>query len=173
MTTPTIRDAVPDDCATVAAIYAHHVLTGVASYDTVPPDTEAMRAKIIDIQAAGWPFLIIELESHVAGFAYATQIRPRPAYVHTAEDSIYIDHRSTGRGLGKPLLAALLTRTAACGFRVMIAVIGGAEPGAADPHSVALHTALGFRKAGRLAGVGFKFGRRLDNIYMQRSLEDL
>ena len=173
MTASMVRDAVPDDCAVIAAIYAHHVLHGVASYETVPPDAGAMRIRICDVLNAGWPFLIIEAEGRVAGFAYATQIRPRPAYVHTAEDSIYIDHRSVGQGLGRILLAALLDRTAACGFREMVAVIGGAEPNFADPPSVALHMALGFRKAGRLTGVGFKFGRRLDNIYMQRSLENL
>ncbi len=165
---PVIRNADPGDSEAVAAIYAHHVLNSVATYDTVPPDGAAMVAKIIEVQAAGWPFLIVEIGNGVAGYAYATQIRPRAAYVHTAEDSIYIDQRHIGRGLGKQLLAALLPRAAAAGFHEMIAVIGGAEPG-----SVALHTSLGFREAGRLTGVGFKFGRWLDNVYMQRSLRDL
>lgn len=174
MTAALIRDAVADDGEAVAAIYAHHVLNSVGSYDMVPPDGIVMRAKIIEIQTAGWPFLIIMSGDMVAGYAYATQIRPRPAYAHTAEDSIYIDPRHTGRGLGKQLLATLLVRTSAAGFHEMIAVIGGAEPGSVVlPDSVAFHASLGFRQAGRLTGVGFKFGRWLDNIYMQRSLEDL
>lgn len=174
MTAALIRDAVAADGEAVAAIYAHHVLNGVASYDVVPPNGAAMQAKIIEIQAAGWPFLIITSDDLVAGYAYATQIRPRPAYAHTAEDSIYIDPRHTGRGLGKQLLVALLTRSSAAGFHEIIAVIGGAEPGSALlPASVAFHASLGFRQAGRLTRVGFKFGRWLDNIYMQRSLEGL
>ena len=160
-----IRAAHAGDADAVAAIYAHHVLNGVATYDIVPPSPAAMRDKIVAVTAAGWPFLVLEADDGVAGYAYATQIRDREAYRFTAEDSIYIRHDRCGRGHGNALLAALLDGAAACGFRTMIAVIGGAEPA-----SVALHARHGFREAGRLTGVGFKFGRWLDNIYMQRGL---
>ncbi len=168
MTGTTVRKACPADAAAIATIYGHHVLNGVATYDTEPPSHEDMRAKVVDVQATGWPFLVIESGGQVAGYAYATQIRPRPAYRYTAEDSIYIDRRSTRQGLGRQLLEALIAQSAQAGFRQMIAVIGGAEPA-----SVALHGALGFREVGRLSGVGFKFGRWLDNVYMQRDLGDV
>lgn len=160
-----IREATAADAEAVAAIYAHHVLNGVATYDTEPPLPAAMRDKIDAVQSQGWPYLVLEADGEVAAFAYATQIRERPAYRYTAEDSIYVRHDLVGRGYGAALLRALLDRSAASGFREMIAVVGGAEPA-----SVALHAALGFREAGRLTGVGFKFGRWLDNVYMQRSL---
>ena len=160
-----IRDAVPADADAVAAIYAHHVLNGVATYDTEPLAPAAMQGKIAAVQDAGWPFLIAEAGGTVAGYAYATQMRDRPAYRFTAEDSIYVRHDLTGAGHGRVLLTALIDRAAAAGFRQMIAVIGGAEPA-----SVALHAAHGFHEAGRLSGVGFKFGRWLDSIYMQRAI---
>jgi L-amino acid N-acyltransferase YncA len=160
-----IRDAVAADAARIAAIYAHHVLRGTATFDTVPPDAGFFAEKIVSVQAQGWPFLAADLDGVLAGYAYATQIRPRPAYAMTAEDSIYVAHGMTGRGVGRALLAALLDRSAACGFTQMIAVIGGGEPA-----SIALHTALGFREVGRLEAVGFKFGRWLDSVYMQKAL---
>ena len=161
----TVRDAAAADADAIAAIYAHHVLHGTATFDTVPPEAAAMAAKVAEVQGAGWPFLVIEQGGEVAGYAYATQIRPRPAYAHTAEDSIYIRHDCVGRGLGATLLHALLDRAAAAGFEQMVAVIGGA-----DPASITLHSRAGFREAGRLVGVGRKFGRVLDTFYMQRSL---
>lgn len=160
-----IREATAADAEAIAAIYAHHVLNGVATYDTEPPLPASMRDKIDAVQSHGWPYLVLEADGEVAAFAYATQIRERPAYRYTAEDSIYVRHDLVGRGYGAALLRALLDRSAASGFREMIAVVGGAEPA-----SVALHAALGFREAGRLTGVGFKLGRWLDNVYMQRSL---
>lgn len=163
--TATVRDATAADAESIATIYRHHVLNSVATYDTEPPSTDSMRIKAAEVQAAGWPFLVIERDGEVAGYAYTTQIRPRPAYRYTAEDSIYIDHRHVGQRLGHQLLATLIERTAAAGFHQMIAVIGGAEPA-----SVGLHGSLGFREVGRLSGVGFKFGRWLDNVYMQRAL---
>ena len=114
---------------------------------------------------ADWPYLVAEEDGEVAGYAYATQIRPRAAYRFTAEDSIYVHPDHLRRGVGRALLEALMQRSAECGFRTMIAVVGGAEPA-----SVALHEALGFREVGRLKGVGFKFGRWLDSVYLQRDL---
>ena len=160
-----IRDATEDDAAAMAAIYAHHVLHGTATYDFDPPSAEEMLAKFRQIHSAGWPFVVAEAEGEVAGYAYATQFRDRAGYRFTCEDSIYVAADKMRRGIGQALLQALIDRSVACGFRTMVGVVGGAEPG-----SVALHLALGFEEVGRLKGVGFKFGRWLDNVYMQRAL---
>jgi phosphinothricin acetyltransferase len=160
-----IRDATEADADAIAVVYAHHVLNGTATYDIDPPSAEDTLAKIRRIAAAGWPFIVAEFGGSVAGYAYATQFRDRAAYRFTAEDSIYVDPARTGQGVGKALLGALAERSAACGFRTIIAVIGGAEPA-----SVGLHAALGFEEVGRLKSVGFKFGRWLDSVYMQRDI---
>ena len=161
-----IRTAVPDDAEAIAAIYAHHVLHGTASFDTVPPDSIFWRTKIADIGARGWPFLVAEEDGAVLGYAYATQFRDRPAYAETCENSIYLAPDHSGRGIGSALMAALLPAAAEAGFRQMIAVVGGAEPA-----SVALHQKFGFVVAGRMRDVGRKFGRLLDTVYLQRALD--
>jgi len=160
-----IRPACPDDAAAIAAIYRHHVDDGTATFDTVAPDTAATALRIAEVTASGWPWLVGSHGGTIIGYAYATQIRPRAAYRHTAEDSIYLARDAIGQGHGRALLAALLVAAAGCGFRQMIAVIGDAVPA-----SVALHRALGFREAGRLTAVGWKFGRWLDVVYMQKAL---
>ena len=162
---PAIRPVALGDADAIAAIYAHHVLNGTASFDTEPPDAAFWPDKIASVTGRGWPFLVVEYDGQIAGYAYASQFRDRPAYAGTCEDSIYIDHRLTGRGLGGALLAALIDAAKDFGFEQMIAVIGGAEPA-----SVALHTRAGFVKAGRMRNVGRKFGRMLDTLYMQREL---
>lgn len=121
--------------------------------------------KIATVTARNWPFLVVEHEGKLAGYAYASQFRDRPAYAGTCEDSIYIDHRYIGRGLGSALLARLVAAARKAGFEQMIAVIGGAEPA-----SVALHARAGFVEAGRMRKVGRKFGRLLDTLYMQLDL---
>jgi len=161
----TIRDVGQQDAAAVAAIYSHHVLHGTASYEIDPPSVEDTLAKIRRITNSGWPFLVAEIGEAVAGYAYATQFRDRAAYQFTAEDSIYVHPDCMGRGIGRALLDTLMQRSSAQGFRTIIAVIGGAEPA-----SIALHSKCGFREAGRLEKVGFKFGRWLDSLYMQREL---
>jgi phosphinothricin acetyltransferase len=165
MTSPTIRDAAQADAEAIAGIYAHHVLNGTASFDFDPPGVEFHRDKIGAVAAAGWPYLVAEVDGEVVGYAYATQIRDRPGYRFTGEDSIYVHPERTGRGVGKLLLQALIERSTEAGFRTMIAVIGGGEPA-----SIAVHRACGFAEAGRLRSVGFKFGRWLDSVYMQRDL---
>jgi L-amino acid N-acyltransferase YncA len=157
-----IRDATEADADAVQAIYAHHVLHGTASYDIEPPPADVMRGKIRHVRESGWPFIAGEVEGDVAGYAYATQFRDREAYRFTAEDSIYVHPARTGRGVGKTLLKALLERSAECGFRTIVAVIGGAEPA-----SIAVHAALGFEEVGRLKAVGWKKERWLDSVYMQ------
>jgi L-amino acid N-acyltransferase YncA len=160
-----IRDVSEGDAKAIAAIYAHHVLHGTASYEVDPPSTDETVAKIRRITGPGWPFLVAEAEGSVAGYAYATQFRDRAAYRFTCEDSIYVDPQMIRRGIGAALLEALMRRSADYGFRTMIAVIGGAEPA-----SIALHAKCGFAEVGRLTAVGFKFGRWLDSVYMQRRL---
>lgn len=162
-----IRSAIPADAAAIAAIYAHHVLHGTASFETEPPTVEFWTNKIGDLIARNWPFLVAERDGVVTGYAYATQFRDRAAYAHTCENSIYIADRCRGSGIGTALLGALIEAAKAAGFTQMIAVIGGGEPA-----SVALHSKCGFEHAGRMKNVGRKFGRLLDTVYMQRALED-
>jgi L-amino acid N-acyltransferase YncA len=160
-----IRPASEADAKAIAAIYAHHVAHGTASFDTEPRSVADTAAKIAECARRGWPFLVLENGREVIGYAYATQFRDRPAYLLTCEDSIYVRHDRHGEGIGKALLTALIEAAEAAGFRQMIAVIGGGEPG-----SVAVHRKAGFVHAGRMHSVGRKFGRWLDTVYMQRAL---
>lgn len=160
-----VRPAVPDDATAIAAIYAHHVAHGTASFDTVPRSHEDTAAKIAEHEERGWPFLVAEIDGAVAGYAYTNQFRDRPAYRYACEDSIYVSADRHGQGVGTALMAALVEAAEACGFRQMIAVIGGGEAA-----SVALHAKTGFVHAGQMRSVGRKFGKWLDTIYMQRAL---
>lgn len=162
----TIRPARADDAGELAEIYAHHVLHGTATFETEAPDSAEMGARLAKVMGAGAPWLVAEApDGMLLGYAYAAQFRDRPAYRMTCENSIYVRHDRRGQGLGKALLAALLPACEAAGFRQMIAVIGGGEPG-----SVALHAALGFEHIGRVRSSGRKFGRWLDTVYMQLPL---
>jgi phosphinothricin acetyltransferase len=161
-----IEPAIPADAAAIAAIYAHHVLHGTASYEIEPPGADEMAQRMDKVLGSGWPWLVARSAGgELLGYAYASQFRDRPAYRYVCENSIYIRHDRRGQGIGKALLAALLDASAAQGFRQMIAVIGGAEPA-----SVALHTAAGFTHAGTMRAIGRKQGRWLDTVYMQRAL---
>jgi phosphinothricin acetyltransferase len=162
-----IRAATAADAPSVTDIYAEHVRTGVATFDLEPPDAAFWRAKIEDVGAAGWPFLVAVTGSAVAGFAYASQWRPKPGYRHTVEDTLYLRPDAVGRGNGRTLLRALLDACAEAGAREVLAVI--ADSG--DPASFALHRSLGFREVGRLSRVGVKFGREIDTVLVQRSLD--
>ena len=162
---PTIRNAVSRDAAAIAAIYAHHVAHGTASFDTEPRSEAETAARIAECAVRGWPFLVVEAGGQIVGYAYATQFRDRPAYAATCENSIYVDPDHVGQGIGTLLLAALIEASERAGFRQMIAVVGGAEPA-----SVALHRKAGFAEAGRMNSVGRKHGRWLDTLYMQKSL---
>ena len=162
---PIVRRAGADDAAATAAIYAHHVAHGTASFDTEPRSEADMAARIQECGARGWPFLVAEADGEVIGYAYATQFRDRPAYRSTCENSVYIAPDAIGQGVGTHLLAALIEASERAGFRQMIAVVGGGEPA-----SVALHLKAGFREAGRMESVGRKHGRWLDTVYLQRPL---
>lgn len=159
------RSACSRDAEAIAGIYAHHVLHGTASFEEEPPSADSWRQKIEAVEAKGWPFLVAEAGGLVAGYAYATQFRDRPAYRYSCENSIYVHPDCVGKGIGRRLLTELISSARSAGFRQMIAVIGGAEPA-----SVALHRSCGFSEAGRMKEVGFKFDRWLDSLYMQRGL---
>jgi L-amino acid N-acyltransferase YncA len=160
-----IRPACAEDAQAVCDIYAWHVANGTGTFDTVAPDPAAWGEKISHITQRGWPFLVAERDGAVVGYAYAAQFRERAAYALTCEDSIYVAQGLEGSGIGTRLLTALVTAARDCGFEQMIAVLGGA-----GPVSAALHAKCGFAVVGRLSNVGFKFGRRLDTLYMQRDL---
>ncbi|WP_284125661.1 GNAT family N-acetyltransferase [Parerythrobacter aestuarii] len=160
-----IRPARRDDARAVSAIYDYHVAHGTASFDSEGPSEAGWAGKITDVLAHGWPFLVADRDGEVLGYAYATQFRPRAAYARTCENSIYVADTARGTGVGTVLLGHLLDAARESGFEQMIAVIGGGEPA-----SVALHGKLGFVHAGRMRNVGFKFGRKLDTVYMQYDL---
>ena len=167
MPAPVIRPAVPADAGAVATIFAHYVTASVATFEEVPPAPAAWRRRFSELAAAGLPFLIAEDEDGaVAGYAYASPWRPKPAYRHTVEDTVYISPGRTGRGLGRALLGALLAGCEQAGARQVIAVIADTGSDA----SVALHLRCGFTEAGRLAAVGYKHGRWVDTLLMQRAL---
>ena len=159
------RAATSADAPAIAAIYAHHVVHGTATFDTAPRSLEATIAKIDECRSRQWPFLVAEEAGQVVGYAYVTPFRDRPAYALTCENSIYVHPDAVGRGVGTRLLTALVADATRAGFRQMVAVIGGGEP-----RSVALHSKVGFRPAGRLHAVGRKFGRWLDTVYLQLAL---
>jgi L-amino acid N-acyltransferase YncA len=162
-----IRPAQTDDVAAITSIYAEHVLHGTASFDTVPRSHAATRDRLNECVGRHWPFLVAEKGGNVLGYAYVTQFRDRPAYANSCENSIYVASGRRGEGIGSALLSALVAQAEARGFRQMIAVIGGGEPA-----SIAVHEKAGFEHAGRMRAVGWKFGRWLDTVYMQRSLGD-
>ncbi|MEQ7872591.1 N-acetyltransferase family protein [Sphingomonas sp. ASV193] len=161
-----IRTATADDLPAIAAIYDHHARNGIATFDTEGPSVVAWGEKMAMIQQRGWPFLAIEEDGALAGFAYASFFRDRRAYDWTCEDSVYVAPGREGRGIGKALMRALMEAARAAGFRQMLALIGGGSPA-----SVALHAACGFVPVGTFRGVGQKFGQTLDVALMQASLE--
>ena len=162
-----IRLALPADAAAMSALYAPHVLTGTASFETEAPDTAEMAARLARVQGKGWPWLVWDAGDILLGYAYAAQFRDRAAYRATCENSICVAAPAARQGIGRALLTALFDAARAAGFREMIAVIGD---GGGNHASVGLHGSCGFVQAGHLTNVGQKFGRRLDIIYMQRSL---
>ncbi|KTT42289.1 GCN5 family acetyltransferase [Pseudomonas oryzihabitans] len=161
-----LRDATPEDLPAIQAIYAQHVLYGSASFEVEPPDVAELGRRLAAVRQAGLPYRVAELEGEVVGYAYAVLYRPRPAYRHTAEDSVYVRDGLGGRGIGQRLLAEVIEGCTAAGFRQLVAVIGDS----ANQASIALHRRLGFRPVGTFEAVGFKHGRWLDSVLMQLSL---
>jgi phosphinothricin acetyltransferase len=162
-----IRPAVAADLPHIQRIYAHHVLTGLASFEETPPDLADMTRRWQTIVETGLPYVVTECpDGEIAGYAYAGPYRPRSAYRFTVEDSIYLDPAFQGRGLGRALLTRLITDATACGKRQMIAVIGDS----ANAASIGVHRALGFEMTGTFKAIGLKFGRWVDTVLMQRAL---
>jgi L-amino acid N-acyltransferase YncA len=164
-----IRPATPSDIPAFARIYGHSVVRGTATFELEPPSEAEMTARMAHITEAGYPYLAAELDRAVAGYAYAGPYRIRPAYRFTVENSLYVEPGAQRRGVGRALLDALIEACGKRGFRQMVAVIGDSANQAA---SVALHRAAGFRVVGTLDHVGFKHGRWLDTLLMQRALGD-
>jgi len=163
---PLLRAAHSGDIAAITAIYAEHVRTGTGSFELDPPDEVEMRRRRDDVVARGLPYLVAAREDEIVGYAYAGAYRPRPAYRFTVEDSVYVRADCAGRGIGRALLDALIVACERSGARQMIAVIGDA----ANVGSIRLHETTGFSRTGLLQSVGWKFGRWLDVVLMQRAL---
>jgi L-amino acid N-acyltransferase YncA len=161
----TIRDAADADLSAVQRIYAHHVAHSLATFEEVPPSTEELSARRASVIGSGLPFLIAAQGGEVVGYSYAARFHSRPAYRYTIENSIYVSNSFLGRGIGKALLGALVNRCEAGPWRQMIALIGDANPA-----SIRLHEVHGFNMVGTLKSVGFKFGRWVDVVFMQRGL---
>ncbi len=163
-----VRDSTAADLPAIHAIYTHHVRHGLASFELDPPDLDEMARRRDELIDRGLPHIVAEDDGKVVGFAYAGPYRPRPAYRHTLEDSVYVAPDASRRGAGRALLDALVVRCTRLGYRQLVAVIGDS----ANTPSIALHEALGFRRSGLLRGVGFKLDRWVDIVILQRPLGD-
>lgn len=163
---PEIRPATEADIAAVATIYAHHVRSGLASFEVDPPSVEEMQQRFDKLVPAGFPYLVAVERGEVLGYAYAGPYRPRPAYRFSVEDSIYLAPEAAGRGIGKAMLTRLVEECEARGFRQMLAIIGDS----ANYASIGVHRACGFTQKAVLDAIGYKFGRWVDSVIMQRAL---
>jgi L-amino acid N-acyltransferase YncA len=162
----TIRGLTPNDLDAITRIYAHHVVNGTATFEETPPTLEEMRLRVEKVAGLGLPWLVAEAEGAIVGYAYTDRFRERSAYRFTLEDSVYIDPAHHRMGLGRALLAELLPRCEALGYRQVIAAIGDSG----NAGSIGLHRAMGFQQAGIYKSVGLKFGRWLDVVLMQKTL---
>ncbi len=166
MSDPVIRSATLADIPAITEIYAEAVNHGTATFELTPPDAAEMARRFDELARGGFPYLVATLESRVIGYAYASLYRARPAYRFTVENSVYLAPASHRRGIGLVLLTALIVQCEARGYRQMVAVIGDS----ANAASVGVHARAGFEMTGTLLNVGFKFGRWLDTVLMQRAL---
>ena len=161
-----IRPVTVDDMPAITAIYAVEVTDLVNTYEYDVPDEAEMSRRMQDITGRGFPYLVAEVDGHVAGYAYANSFRSRAAYHWVVENSVYVAAIAQGRGIGAALLQALIDACQARGFRQMVAVIG--EP--TNTASIRLHERFGFRHIGTFPGIAWKHGRWLDTVFMQRAL---
>lgn len=161
-----VRPSRAEDIGAIQAIYAHHVLHGLASFEEVPPDAAELAQRREAIVARGLPYLVAEIGGDVVGYAYAGPYRARSAYRYTLEDSVYVAEGRHGLGIGRALLTRLVAECERTGARQLVAVIGDSG----NAGSIGLHAALGFRQAGLLPSIGFKHGRWVDSVLMQRPL---
>jgi phosphinothricin acetyltransferase len=163
---PIIRPSQPNDMPAITAIYKHHVLHGTGTFEIDPPSLEDMTARREDVLSKGLPYLVLENENQVVGFAYCNWFKPRPAYRFSAEDSIYLAADTAGKGWGRMLLAELCQAAEKAGIRKLIAVIGDSG----NAGSIGVHTSLGFQHVGIVSGCGWKFERWLDIVMMEKAL---
>lgn len=163
---PQIRDAREADLPAIQEIYADQVLHGVSSWEEEPPDLDEMRRRFEAIRNAGYPYRVALRGAQVVGYAYASAYRPRPAYRHTVENSIYISQQARRTGIGGKLLSDLIEQCSRRGYRQMIAVIGDSD----NAMSIDFHEKMGFRRIGVIKAIGYKFDRWLDSVIMQRPL---
>ena len=161
-----IRNATEADVPDIQSIYAHHVLHGTGTFEEEPPSVEDMHARYAKVLKQDCVWLVACDATGVLGYAYYSQYKNRSAYRFTAEDSVYVRDDVRGQGVGKALVGQLIEHATARGFRQMVAVIGDTE----NIGSIGLHASLGFARAGQLRAVGWKFGRWLDSVMMQRPL---
>jgi L-amino acid N-acyltransferase YncA len=161
-----IRPAEPADAEALAKIYGWHVLNGTGTFEETPPTAADMEARRRAVADRGLPYLVAAQDGRVLGFAYAAPFRTRAAYRYTVEDSIYLDPEQRGRGLGKALLVQVIDACEALGLRQVVAVIGDS----ANAASIGVHRSLGFEPAGVTRGLGYKGGRWLDVVWMQKAL---
>ena len=166
MEAPTIRPSRDADVPAITAIYAHHVETGTASFETTAPDEAEMRRRRNALMERRYPWFVADLDGEVCGYAYAGPYRTRPAYRYTVEDSVYVGSSAQRRGIGKALLHTLIRACTDLGFRQMVAIIGDSAQAA----SIGLHQAAGFEMVGTLGDVGYKHERWLDTVFMQLAL---
>jgi L-amino acid N-acyltransferase YncA len=166
MSSAEIRPAGAGDVAAITRIYAEAVAYGTATFEIEPPPEAEMARRQEALLANNYPYVVAEQDGVVAGYAYAGPYHARPAYRWSVEDSVYVAPEFQRQGFGRLLLARLLADAEARGFRQMIAVIGDS----ANAGSIALHAAAGFRRIGTVQSVGFKHGRWLDTLLMQRPL---
>jgi L-amino acid N-acyltransferase YncA len=162
----TIRPSSDADLAAITAIYAHHVQHGTGTFETSPPSESEMALRRADVLAKGLPWLVAQDKGQVLGYAYCQWFKPRPAYRFSAEDSIYLHPDAAGRGLGKQLLAALTREAESAGVRKLIAVIGDSG----NAGSIGVHRTEGFSQVGVIRSCGWKFGRWLDIVLMEKPL---
>ena len=160
----TLRPSSDADVPAITAIYAHHVTHGTGTFETTPPGESEMAARRADVLAKGLPHIVAELDGRVLGFAYCQWFKPRPAYRFSAEDSIYLDPDAAGQRIGNKLLTELARRAEAAGVRKLIAVIGDSD----NARSIGVHRAVGFRHVGTIESCGWKFGRWLDIVLMDK-----
>lgn len=161
-----VRDSTEADLASIQAIYGHHVLHGLATFEETPPSVVTLRGRRAEVLARGVPYLVAERDGAVVGYSYASPYRTRPAYRYSLENSVYVREDLAGQGIGRALLSALVARCGQGPWRRMVAVIGDT----ANVASIRLHERLGFRHVGTLHAVGFKHGRWVDTVLMERAL---
>ncbi len=166
MSQTTVRPVASTDMPAITAIYRPDVTEGLASWEYDPPDAAEMARRCDAVRAAGYPYLVAERAGIVVGYAYASAYRTRPGYRYCVENSVYVSSTAQRSGAGRLLLGALISHCAEAGFRQMIAVIGDSGNHA----SIGLHRALGFTFCGTIHAIGWKHGRWLYSVLMQRTL---